>query len=350
MLSDGTNVQMTDMAFHLKHLFGMLSWSNLKLMKYESELATPFQLRVSDDRAALFYGKEWVDFVTFHPKTGFYKQKTASGLPFIGNAVIQGCDFVAFQCLWYCEYAATGKPCEFCFSGAEFESLARKGMPLPPAVKAADFAEIVRYAVQNKDADSLQITGGSTFSGVREHQHITGYLKELMANGISLEGEILLYITPPADNACVDEYFSLGASRIACSIEVWDEERAKIITPGKIHFTTRERHLKALGYIAEKYGKNKAFSNFIIGLESLQTLKEGAAYLAERGIVPSASVWMPMGRPVMNSMKPPGLDYFRRVKELFAELYDKYQLIPPGACGLNVCVEKDIYRYSLSQK
>lgn len=43
-LSDGTIVQLTDMGFHLKYLGGMLSWSNLKLLKYASQLGTPFTL------------------------------------------------------------------------------------------------------------------------------------------------------------------------------------------------------------------------------------------------------------------------------------------------------------------
>ncbi|GAB6010919.1 radical SAM protein [Viscerimonas tarda] len=346
MLSDGTNVQLTDVGFHLKHLFKALSWNNLKLLKYESELGTPFHLQILDDKPALFYEKDWVDFVTFHTKTDFYRQKTASGLPYIGNAVLQGCDFVSFQCLWPCEYAAHGKPCEYCFSGAEFESLAQKGKPQPLAVEASDVAEIVQYAVRNGDANSVQITGGSTFSGKTEYNYISAYLKKIAETETKLAGEILLYITPPEDLSHIDDYFSLGADRIACSVEVWDEVRARIITPGKMHFTTRQRHLEALDYIAEKHGKNKAFSNFIIGLESLETLQEGATYLAERGIIPSASVWIPLGRPVMGSMKAPSLDYFRRVKEMFAELYSKYELSPAGGCGLNVCVEKDIYNYS----
>ena len=345
-LSDGTIVQLTDLGFHLQQLFRMLSWNNLKLMKYESDLRTPFTLRLVDDKAALFHEKEFIDFVSFHKKTDFFKQKTASGLPFLGNAVLQGCDFVSFQCLWSCEYAAKGKPCEYCFSGAEFEMLAKKGKPQPQAVGSSDVVDIMRYAVENKDANSTQITGGSTFSGETEYKYISGYLEALAASGIKLSGEILLYITPPKNNDYIDEYFALGASRIACSIEVWDMERAKIITPGKIHFTSRERHLKSLTYIAEKYGQGKAFSNFIIGLESLETLKEGATFLAERGIIPSASVWIPMGKPVMGSMKAPDLDYFRRVKEMLAELYVKHGLIPAGGCGLNVCVEKDIYAYA----
>jgi hypothetical protein len=347
MLSDGTNVQLTDVNFHLKYLTKTLSWNNLKLMKYASQLATPFQLKVLDDKPALFYDKDFVDFVTFHKKSDFYLQKTSSGLPFAGNAVIQGCDFVSFQCLWYCEYAAKGKPCQYCFSGADFEARARKNKSQPLAVPASDVAEIVRYAVVHDNVNSLQLTGGSTFSGRTEHIYITDYLKAIAGCGIDLSGEILLYITPPDDCAFIDEYFSLGASRIACSLEVWDEERAKIITPGKMHFTTRERHLKALTYIAEKYGKDKAFSNFIIGLESLETLKEGARWLAERGIIPSASVWMPMGRPVMDSMAAPDLDYFRRVKDMLADLYSRYALSPAGGCGLNVCIEKDILKNRL---
>jgi Biotin synthase-related enzyme len=344
-LSDGTIVQLTDLSFHLKQLFRMLSWSNLKLMKYESDLRTPFSLILLDDKAALFYEKEFVDFVAFQKKTDFYKQKTSSGLPFFGNAVLQGCDFVSFQCLWPCEFAAKGKPCEYCFSGAEFEMLAKRGKSQPQAVGSSDVVDIVRYAVENKDANSIQITGGSTFSGEKEYEHISGYMKALAESNIKLSGETLLYITPPKNNNYIDEYFALGADRIACSIEVWDKERAKIITPGKIHFTSRERHLKSLEYISEKYGKGKVFSNFIIGLESFETLKEGATYLAERGIIPSASVWIPMGRPVMGSMKAPDLGYFRKVKEMLAELYAKYELTPAGGCGLNVCVEKDIYSY-----
>lgn len=116
------------------------------------------------------------------------------------------------------------------------------------------------------------------------------------------------------------------------------------ITPGKRSFTTKQRHLDALTYIADKYGPGKSFCNFIIGLEPFETLKEGATVLAERGVIPSASVWMPFGKPVNGSMKPASLEYFRKTKDMLAELYVKYDLEPAGCCGLNVCVERDIWR------
>lgn len=348
LLSDGTIVQLTDVSFHLRYLTGILSWDNLKLMRYASELETPFSIRLDGGKAALFHKDTLVDYVTFPPATEFYTRKTSGGLPFIGNAVLQGTDWVAFQCLWPCEFGAAGKPCEFCFSGAEFEALAKKKKPQPPAVKPEDVGEIVQYALQNVGCNSIQITGGSTFRGEKEHEHITAYLRAIDRHvGMeNIPGSLLLYITPPDNTGFIDEYFSLGATKIACSLELWNEELAARITPGKMAFTTRKRHLEALEYIANTYGPNRAFSNFIIGIEPFESLKEGATYLAQRGIIPTASIWMPMGRPVNGTMRTPDLDYYRRVKDLFADLYSRYKLEPAACCGLNVCMERDIWQYA----
>jgi hypothetical protein len=373
ILSDGTIAQLTDLTFHLRLLAGMLSWSQIKLLRYASDLDTPFTLKPLTGKTAsraegaaggvdeaaskdadkavekvgLFWRDELLDTVSFPPHSDFYTQRTSTGLRFVGNAVLQGLDWVAFQCLWPCEYAAAGKPCEFCFSGGDFETLRKKGKPLPPPVSAADVVEVVTSAVQKEGVSHLQITGGSTFDGESESNHIRGYLKALAeCADARLPGEILLYITPPASTDTLDEYFALGASRVACSLELWDVKRAEAVTPGKIAFTSRERHLQALEYVAAKYGPAKAFSNFIIGIEEFDTLAQGARYLAERGIVPTASVWMPMGRPVQGSMKAPDIDYYRRVKELFAELYVRYGVEPTVSRGLNVCIERDIWNYA----
>jgi len=345
ILSDSTIVQLTDMGAHLRMLSGMLDWDKAKSTEYADDLATPFSLRMQNDAATLFYKNEPIDTVSFPPPTDFYRQKTKSGLPFVGNSVLQGVDWLAFQYLWACEYAATGDVCEFCFSGADTEATAKKGKPLPSAFPATDAAEIVNYALENNRIKHVQITGGSTFNGETEAAYIIDYLTAINELPTKPSGETLLYITPPTDLTFIDRYFSLGASRVACSLEVWDLALAEKITPGKVNITGRDTHLQALTYTAQKYGNAKAFSNFIIGIERFDTLQVGATWLAEHGILPTASVWMPMGRPVQGSMQPPGIDYYRRTKELFAELYVKYGLKPTESQGLNVCVEGDIWRY-----
>ncbi|MDR3305429.1 MAG: hypothetical protein LBS85_05340 [Clostridiales Family XIII bacterium] len=354
IFSDGTIAQLTDMGFHLKYLSGILSWDNLKLLRYASELTTPFSVRLIDDQAALCYENDVLDFVSFPPPTDFYRQRTAAGLPFAGNAVLQGLDWAAFQCLWPCEFAYAGKPCEFCFSGGDFETLARKGKPPPAAVSPEDLAEIVRYAVSETGANSLQITGGSTADGRAEAEHIIAYLETLQTGGlVSAQAkrgaelhEALLYITPPRELSLIDRYFTLGATRIACSIEIWDTELAAKVTPGKMSIVGRKRYVDTLTYAAAKYGPAKAFTNFIIGPEPIASLRAGAEEMCRRDVLPTAAVWMPMGRPVLGIMRPPDVDYYRRVKELFANLYVKYGLMPPASRGLNVCIESDIWAYA----
>lgn len=350
-LPDGTIVMATDLGFHLSTLSSMFSWDNLKLFKYMNDMKTDFRLSLVDGKPALLYEGEAVTSVELMPGTEFFKQKTSSGMPFIGNAVLQGCDWVAFQCLWPCDYACAGKPCQFCFSGGQFEALAKRHKPMPFIPSPRDVSEVVLYAVEHDGVNSMQLTGGSTFNAEKEEEYITAYMEEMNRSGAraALKNELLLYITPPEAHDVIDRYFDMGASRIACSLEVWDDKLAESITPGKRQFTTKQRHLDALTYIVNKYGPGKAFSNFIIGLEPFETLKEGATFLAERGVIPSASVWMPFGKPVNGSVKPASLDYFRRTKDMLAELYLKYDLEPAGCCGLNVCVERDIWRQATGE-
>ncbi len=75
MLSDQTIVQLTDLSFHLSYLTGVLSWSQLKLLRYASQLQTPWIIDVIDEKPALFYKKQLIDYITFFPKSGFYNQK-----------------------------------------------------------------------------------------------------------------------------------------------------------------------------------------------------------------------------------------------------------------------------------
>lgn len=345
-LPDGTIVMATDLRFHLSTLSSMFSWDNLRLFKHMRDMTTDYRLALIDEQPTLLYKGEEITPVELMPGTEFYKQKTRSGMPYMGNAVLQGCDWVAFQCLWPCDYACAGKPCQFCFSGGQFEAIAKRKKLMPFIPSPEDVSEVVWYAVKHDGVNSMQLTGGSTFKDEVEEEYITSYLQSLNESGAraALKNELLLYITPPKHHDVIDRYFDMGASRIACSLEVWDDQLGQTITPGKRNFTTKQRHIDALTYIAEKHGPGKAFSNFIIGLEPFETLKEGATYLAERGIIPSASVWMPFGKPVNGSMKPANLEYFRKTKNMLAELYLKYHLEPAGCCGLNVCVERDIWR------
>jgi hypothetical protein len=349
ILPDGTIVQMTDLALHMRYVKKTILLEALRHINYTMRLRTTFTLEVSpEDKPVLLYNDRPVTEVTFPPASHFYERQTSSGIPFLGNAVLQGLDFLSFHCLWTCQYAKAGYPCQFCYSGGIAERLAKKKKPDPPVPTSRDVAEITRYAVMTEQsAKHIQITGGSTMDAQAECRLIRSFLDEIQSVvGIgNIPGEILVYTTPPSDPTEVDQLFAAGADRIACSLEVWDEELAKIITPGKAKFTGRQRHVDCLTHIANKYGPNKACTSFVIGLEPAESYLAGAEYLAQRGIVPIASIWIPFGRPVMGRMKAPGLDYYRKIKEGLAAIYEKYHIEPPGSVGLNVCLCRDTWNH-----
>ena len=61
-----------------------------------------------------------------------------------------------------------------------------------------------------------------------------------------------------------------------CSLEVWDDQLARVITPGKWKFAGRQRFLDCLKYIAKRYGPNRACSSFVVGLEPVESFLEAA--------------------------------------------------------------------------
>ena len=264
--------------------------------------------------------------------------------------VLQGVDVLSFPYLWPCEYASAGLACQFCHTGGYSQQLAKEGSPEPTAPSAHDVAEAVRYAViTEKVTQHIQVTGGATITPQAECRRVVEILDTIgeVAGFDKIPGEISVFTSPPAEPSLIDEVFAAGADRVACDIEIWNDELAARICPGKSRFAGRERHLRTLLHIAEKFGPNKACSAFVVGLEPPESFLAGAEFLARRGVVPVVSVWMPHGRPVLGRTVAPGLDFYRRVRDRIAELYEQYGIIPPGGAGFNVCICRDIWNQQI---
>jgi hypothetical protein len=310
---------------------------------------SPFHLKIAPNgNASLSYEGARITDVSFPPQTDFYRQYTSAGRPFLGTAVLQGVDVLSFPYLWSCVHARAGQACQFCHCGGLSEQLARGKNPEPPFPTAQDVADVVAYAFKTeKLARYIQITGGSLAQPEAECRLAVEMLQAI--EGIrgfnEIPSEITVFTSPPEDPALIDQLFEAGADRVACAVEIWDEDLAERICPGKAKPGSRKQLLKTLLHIAERYGPNKACSGFVVGLEPLESLLAGAEFLASHGIVPIISIWMPHGRPVLGMSKAPGLDYYRHVCEGIAEIFYKYQAQPPGGAGFNVCLCRDAWNH-----
>lgn len=313
--------------------------------------AAPFELTLGQEgKPWLCYEGNYLVEVSLPPATEFYRQQTSRGIPFLGMAVLQGRDVLAFPYLWPCEYAKAGLACKFCHCGNFTQQQSLSGTYQDFQFTPQDVAEVVHYAVNlERCASYVQITGGSTMNTDGECDRVVEILEAIddVAGLNNIPGEIVLYLTPPSDPRKVDRLFAAGADRIACDIEIWDEELARQICPGKDRGTGRQRHLDTLLHIARTQGPFKACSTFVVGLEPAASFLDAAEYLARNGIVPIPSIWMPHGLPPVESRVTADLEFFRTVKRGLAGIYHKYQCEPPGECGYNVCLCRDTWKYQV---
>jgi hypothetical protein len=303
---------------------------------------SPFRIGVTENgRPALEYHGELVTEVEFPPSTAFYEQSTSTGRSFGLYAVLEGMGILAFHYLWPCQFARSGEICAFCFQG--LADVAGMNLPSPTQREAG---EMVAWGLRDGCVREVQLTGGSRFSPSGECPQVAAVLRGIdeIAGIANIPGEIYAYLSAPALPEAVDEVFEAGIDRVAYDLNLWDVQLHAEVCPGHARHIGRERQLKALEYVAHKYGPNKACSAFVVGLEPLESLIEGAEYLGSRGIVPLLSVWMPGVDPILGQTHPPDMDYYRQARQAFAKIYARYQLTPPGiTAGAHVSMCRDVY-------
>jgi hypothetical protein len=305
---------------------------------------SPFHLVVLEEKPTILYNDVFVTEVEFAPKPSFYIQKTLGGHYYGEMAILQGWDMLSFPYLWRCDIAISGHPCRFCHCGNGTRQAVEAKQWVDFDYTSDEVAEVVKYAVEtNPQVKVLQLTAGSSLDADTE---IDRYVKILNAidKAVGIEKiPPIIFLTPPKDVRLLDKLFDAGVGKVACDLDIWNETIFNEYCPGKTKYTSRKRHLDSLLYIAEKYGPNRACSVFVTGLEPLESFLEGATFLAQRGIVPLPSPWMPHGVTCDSLPSPPDVEFYRRLRRAVAALYIKHDLVVPGTVGSSVCLSRDIW-------
>ncbi|HBT77083.1 MAG TPA: hypothetical protein DEB39_09190 [Planctomycetaceae bacterium] len=179
---------------------------------------------------------------------------------------------LAFSYLWPCELAKSSNQCRFCHSGNFTSQMVQAQSWQDFEFPVQDIVDVVRYAVdEDPEVKILQMTAGSTFRPDTEIERYGTILKEIDRQvGLAKVGGGILFLTPPSDPTILDRLIDAGAGKLAFDMDVWDEKLFEKYCPGKAKYTTRQQHLDALLYIADKYGPNRACSVFVAGLEPVE--------------------------------------------------------------------------------
>ncbi|SEA23359.1 hypothetical protein SAMN05443550_102370 [Pedobacter hartonius] len=181
------------------------------------------------------------------------------------------------------------------------------------------------------------LNGGNFKDRDRSFLQYTSLLKSILraVQDSGKEIDVHLIVYPPENLELLEELKGLDIG-LAMNTEVFDIQLFEQYCPGKVETGGRQHIFDALEKAVSVLGKNKVYSILVGGLEPLESLKSGLAYLANMGVSPVINVLhTDPGTPLENFPKPTVEQILSMGKELQA-IYTEYGFLPfYEDCGRN---------------
>lgn len=252
-----------------------------------------------------------LDFVRAHTWQG-YRTKDgatpqAAGVEQLGDMLVVN---VAPGCEYYRAKDGSGHSfrCSFCGYGRFDERTKTMGQmrgqtELDPGLLAR-LEEVLGVAAASGEARHVYLTGGSLLSPKEEARRYISVIEAARrAVGDRLRVTCGSGAVDPEDSW---RFREAGADSCCYNLETWDAETFKVVCRGKATYTGRERWIKGLLGAVEAFGRGNVGSAFVAGVEllppapgmsnqeMLASIREGAAFCLDNGIMPVYSPLWPV--------------------------------------------------------
>ena len=179
-----------------------------------------------------------------------------------------------------CALFALGRECKFCVIN---RSLQEKSPALVNKTGGLIVSALEKIPVE--DYGGLTLNGGMTLKAGRGMERIVPIVEEVSAKYPSLQ--VAVEITPPADLDWINRMADAGAASLMMNLETWDGGiRAKLI-PGKNEYCPKESYLAAFERAIKVFGPGRVSTCFVVGTESIESLKKGISAVIGMGVMPS---------------------------------------------------------------
>jgi len=222
-----------------------------------------------------------------------------------------------------CDFAATCKACKFCGTGRR-----REMEPVP-----GELGEVADMALRSNPRYQICL-GGGTYLPVRKNvEYFADAIKNIRRHNKTVP--IWVEMVPPSLPE-IKELVEVGATSFGFNIEVWDDELRKEVCPGKSEVSKRH-YMDALLYAKSLCGANKVGSCLIAGLESAESAKEGADFLADNGIHPCILPFRPYDNSAYEKRAPCDPALFWELTEHAARAMIRNNLAPSKNEGCMRC-------------
>lgn len=253
--------------------------------------------------------------IHFTARPGYYERTTSEGRPCQDYLVQRGPHCLLVTPVNSCAFFHGGDACRFCgLSVAMDFEREDKGLPMLPDYEM--MAEAVAIAREYIELREIKLNGGSLYNLRKEASCLEQCLTSILSTTGPIE-EVTVFSQALEEDA-QRRLKDAGATNVFFDMEAWNERLWPQIVPGKAKTVGREEWLRRLERAVSVFGPGHVACNFVAGFEaapikdflsqkeSLQSYLEGFAWLTERGITPSFTVWIPL----FNWDNAPQAEYF----------------------------------------
>jgi hypothetical protein len=257
---------------------------NLKFSEF-----TPFEIHYDRDNnwKLLYYKKPLMNISVETDKESCLSTK--QGTPF-SSCSFFATDRVRLHHSDICMHKKGGYGCKFCDVPS-----------VPKKFSMEDLYEIIEYYSGQPQVRHFLIGGGASPSD-KESDRILSIVR-CIRNHCSKN--IYVMSLPPVKTEVLDQYHDAGVTEVAFNIEVFDQEIARKIMPGK-GAIPMERYRKAFKRATQLWGaEGKVRSVIVAGLEPEESLLNGIEGLCTMGVQPILSPFRPMRNTPMEDESPP---------------------------------------------
>lgn len=212
-------------------------------------------------------------------RPGFSECKV-SELPISSICSFLGTDLLGITPSNYCFYFQTKKQCHFC----EILPTFKKEVEFPKTFKSLDVIEnSIIKALQNEERlRFIAITTGNIHSYDATVDYFIQIGERLKKTPIFQKAEqVLATLMPPEDFSKIALLRENGFTKIYFPLEVFNPSHFHVVCPGKDDFGY-ERILKALEVAVEVFGVGNVYTNFVYGIQSLDSSLNPTSYDPEQ--------------------------------------------------------------------
>lgn len=280
---------------------------------------TPYSLEVEGNEVVLYDDGKRVGPIRFKVPNPIADTVLSSGVRLRDVAGLNPEGGIHVMYSAECSLKDKGLDCMFCGFNERAKDENANKVPIKSARQVAEAYTIARRAGL---ANHFRITGGF----IPERREVEYYID--VAEAIHEEFESfygVAIIGAPADLSVLEKYKEAGFQNVSHNLEIWNKDIFAALCPGKERETGGWQHwIDALDRSVEVFGRGNVHTNFVGGLEPLDSVLEGIELLAAKGVVAHFSVFRPEIGTALEGWRSPAAEWHYNLVDKATNIFRRH--------------------------